>query len=117
MNASFDFIFGGPPNEGPGRWVEGTVAGNGCGYKFTARLMLRRGMILSCQCVAIDIDRPFAPTDFAAYLRSVSTGPFATVTRVCGLYNPLALILKWPLRSLRLPQYGSTRGTTRPCLC
>ena len=87
MNPSFDFIFGRPANEGPGRWVEGSVTGNGCGYKFTARLMLRRGATLSCQTVWLEIDRPFAASDFAAYLRLVSTGPFATATRVCGLYE------------------------------
>lgn len=87
MNPSFNFIFGKPANEGSGRWVEGTIAQNGCGYKFTVRLMLRRGAILSCQPAWIEIDRPFAATDFAAYLRLVSAGPLTTVTRACSLYE------------------------------
>lgn len=88
MNPSFNFIFGKPAGDGAGRWVEGSVEQEGAGYSFVARLMVRYSpMLLQCHPVKLKAERPFAPEDFAAYLRLVTTGQFNTVTRTLGLYE------------------------------
>jgi hypothetical protein len=81
VNPTFKFIFGKGSEDQSGRWVEGSLSGTENAYRFSADLMLRQGPTLSCQTVFLDVDRPFAPADFAAYLRLASTAEFRTVTR------------------------------------
>jgi len=88
MNPSFNFFFGKPVDDGVGRWVEGTVSATESGYNFLAHLWIRHvDAALQCHRVQLEVDRPFRAEDFAAYLRSVSTGKLETVSRVLGLYE------------------------------
>jgi hypothetical protein len=88
VNASFNFIFGKPAGDGVGRWVEGTVNAAKSGYTFLADLLIRHSdAVLQCHPVRLKVDRPSHADDFAAYLRSVSTGKFETVSRILGLYE------------------------------
>ena len=88
MGPSFDFSLGKPVDKGAGRWINGSVINNEVGYLFKAGLQRRypSGM-LQCHTVRLEVGSPFAANDFAAYLRLVSTGPFATTSRVFGLYD------------------------------
>jgi len=83
MSPSFDFSFGKPAGEGPGRWIEGSVVCARGGYRFTAGLWRRLSpSTVQSHPVRLDVDRPFSADDFAAYLQLVSTGRFETATRV-----------------------------------
>lgn len=87
MNPSFNFVLGRPVGNGFGRWVEGSVVSGAQTYEFTANLWFQGPGASGCHRVRLMIDRPFAAYDFAAYLRVVSTGRFATANRILGLYE------------------------------
>ncbi len=88
MSPSFDFIFGKPAHDGDGRWIEGTVVESDLGYRFIAELSLRCSSI-HCEenSVWTDACRNFQASEFAAFLRFLSTGRLKTTSRVLVLYN------------------------------
>lgn len=87
MNPSFDFIFGEPPDHGIGRWLQGAVVPVDTGFRITTDLIFRYSTAPAWlqNRVVIEVDRPFDPGDFAAYLELLSTGSFETASRAVVL--------------------------------
>lgn len=87
MNPGFDFIFGEPPDHGIGRWLHGAVVPVGTGFKLTADLIFRYSTAPAWlqNRVVIEVDRPFDPGDFVAYLKLASSGLFETASRALAL--------------------------------
>ena len=78
-NPSFRFTLGKPAEGAAGRWIEGQLKGDAAGYLLQADLhVVENPSLRHLNWIEVRIDRDFDAAEFAALLRPLFSGRFAT---------------------------------------